>query len=108
MRFCEACGGILIPKKGEKGSELQCRNCKAVYTSNLDDLKISERHEEKANAHINITEKGEAALPVTEILCNDCGHKEAYWWLVQTRSSDEAETRFFKCVECGNTWREYD
>ncbi|HID27364.1 MAG TPA: transcription factor S, partial [Methanosarcinales archaeon] len=26
----------------------------------------------------------------------------------QLRSADESETRFFRCTECGKTWREYD
>ena len=47
-------------------------------------------------------------LPTTKAVCPECGHTEASWWLQQTRSADEAETRFFKCLKCGHTWREYD
>ncbi len=108
MKFCDACGGILIPKMGSNGTELECRSCKAVYRVESEDLKISAKHSEKTTARINILEKDKTGLPITEILCNKCGHKNAYWWMQQTRSGDEPETRFFKCTKCGNTWREYD
>jgi len=29
------------------------------------------------------------------------------WWTQQTRSSDEPETRFYRCMKCKKTWREY-
>ena len=58
----------------------------------------------------SVIEKGEDVntLPTTKAVCPECGHTEASWWLQQTRSADEAETRFFKCLKCGHTWREYD
>ncbi|GAI81579.1 unnamed protein product, partial [marine sediment metagenome] len=34
-------------------------------------------------------------------------NEKAYFWSVQTRSGDEAETKFFKCTKCEFTWREY-
>ena len=30
------------------------------------------------------------------------------YWAVQTRSGDEAPTRFYRCTKCRHTWREYD
>ena len=44
---------------------------------------------------------------ITEI-CPECGHNKAYYELKQTRSADEAPTRFFECAECGHKWRDYD
>ena len=44
---------------------------------------------------------------ITEI-CPECGHNEAYYELKQTRSADEAPTRFFECASCGHKWRDYD
>ncbi len=108
MQFCEVCGGILIPRKGKNGLEMVCRNCNAVYPLNSDELKILKKHSEKSNTLINVAEKKDSALPITTAICSKCGHNKAYWWLQQTRSSDEPETRFFKCVKCGNVWREYD
>ncbi|GAH37902.1 unnamed protein product, partial [marine sediment metagenome] len=39
--------------------------------------------------------------------CKKCGNEKAFFWTVQTRSGDEAETKFFKCTKCEFTWREY-
>lgn len=49
-----------------------------------------------------------STLPTTNIRCPECGHDMAEWWLRQLRSADESETRFFRCVKCKFTWREYD
>jgi DNA-directed RNA polymerase subunit M len=46
-------------------------------------------------------------LPETDKKCPKCSHMRAYFWALQTRSSDEGETAFFKCVKCNHTWREY-
>lgn len=47
-------------------------------------------------------------LPTIAAKCPECGHDTAEWWLRQLRSADESETRFFRCVKCKYTWREYD
>jgi DNA-directed RNA polymerase subunit M len=46
-------------------------------------------------------------MPITKVLCPKCGHTKAYFWLVQTRGTDESPSQFFRCVRCNNTWREY-
>ena len=43
-----------------------------------------------------------------QIKCKKCNNTKCYFWTVQTRAGDEAETKFFKCTKCGHTWREYD
>ena len=40
--------------------------------------------------------------------CPKCGHRTAYFWLVQTRAGDEPETKFLRCEKCGHTWRDYN
>jgi len=45
--------------------------------------------------------------PVIEMKCPKCKHGKAYFWTMQTRSSDESETKFYKCVKCKYTWRVY-
>ena len=54
-----------------------------------------------------VREKDTDVFPVVNAICSKCGHKEAYFWTSQTRSGDEAETRFFRCTKCKHTWREY-
>lgn len=39
--------------------------------------------------------------------CPKCGKKKVISWMEQTRASDEPPTRFYKCLNCNNTWREY-
>ena len=39
--------------------------------------------------------------------CDECGHGVAWYTIKQTGSADEPPTRFFKCKECGNRWRDY-
>lgn len=51
--------------------------------------------------------EGSDALPTIEIECEKCGHGEAIWWMLQTRSADEPTTQFFRCTKCGYTWRNY-
>ena len=47
-------------------------------------------------------------LPKTKEECPECANKEAFYWTVQTRAGDEAETKFLKCTKCKHTWRDYD
>ena len=42
-----------------------------------------------------------------KIDCEKCGHDEAVWWMLQTRSADEPTTQFYRCVKCQYTWRDY-
>lgn len=106
MKTCEKCGGLLVPKKEGGETTFHCRSCGEDYKEAGDDLKIV--NENKEEKKINIESEEDVNLPETEKKCPECGHGKAYRWLTQTRSSDEAETRFFKCKKCGHTWREYD
>jgi transcription factor S len=47
------------------------------------------------------------SLPTTKIECPRCGHNEAFWWFLQTRSGDEPPTQFYRCAKCNHTWRSY-
>ena len=53
------------------------------------------------------SEKGPETLPTTAIDCPKCGNNNAFWWMLQTRSADEATTQFYRCTKCGHTWRNY-
>ncbi|MEM3846390.1 MAG: hypothetical protein QXU98_11905, partial [Candidatus Parvarchaeota archaeon] len=42
-----------------------------------------------------------------DIQCPRCKEMKVVSWAQQTRASDEPPTRFYKCMKCGYTWREY-
>ena len=56
---------------------------------------------------IEIIDKKLETLPTMTMDCPKCGNKKAFYWLLQTRSSDEAETQFFRCTKCEHQWRQY-
>ncbi len=106
MEFCDECGGIIVPKKEEGNTSFKCRNCGKKYVKEGMELKITEKN--KDVEHSLIGEGDDESLPITDAECKKCGNNKAHWWMEQTRAADEPETRFFKCTNCGNTWREYD
>lgn len=101
MEFCPKCGAILILKTKNYG----CPRC--TYSSKTKViLKTSEKIDQK-NKGVSVSKQDTSVHPIVNETCKECKHEKAYFWTVQTRASDEAETKFFKCVKCGNTWREY-
>lgn len=104
MEFCPECGGMLIPNDGK----ISCAIC--GYEKDLAGIENDYKQKEEVKAKETIIMKGEDinTLPTTSVECPKCGHDKAAWWLQQTRSADEAETRFLKCLKCNHTWREYD
>ncbi len=106
MEFCDECGGILVPEKEEGETSFKCRNCGKKYTKDGMELEITEKNEDVEKSMIG--ENDDESLPVTDAKCGECGNDKAHWWMEQTRAADEPKTRFFKCTNCGNTWREYD
>tara|TARA_B100000315_G_C14432907_1_gene520983 strand:+ start:48 stop:368 length:321 start_codon:yes stop_codon:yes gene_type:complete len=106
MRFCDKCGAIIIPKDKKGKKVMACSSCgtvsgkrgKVVFTEKVGDGKKS---------MVEVVEKKVDVLPKVDEECPKCSHGKAFFWLVQTRAGDEAETRFFKCVKCNHTWREY-
>ena len=97
MQFCE-CGGMVV----SSGEAVKCRNCGKAQAMKAQ--KITTHSEKKATI---VIEDNKPDLPETDVQCPKCGHARAYWWLIQTRSSDEPPTQFYKCTKCKHTWREY-
>ncbi|SDA52149.1 transcription factor S [Methanobrevibacter millerae] len=103
MEFCPECGAMLLPNDNKL-------KCACGYTKDLasDNNEYSVHQEVKGKQ--GVVDMGEAIdlrSKITEI-CPECGHNEAYYELKQTRSADEAPTRFFECASCGHKWRDYD
>lgn len=103
MMFCPKCGSILRPVK-ERNKVVWV--CSCGYRTSDGRIEISEKM--KHGKEVEVVEETKENLPVTEETCPKCGNDKAYFWTKQTRASDEPETRFYKCVKCGHTWRAYD
>ena len=103
MEFCPECGAMLLPTDNKL-------KCACGYTkdlsSNKKEYSVSQEVKEKQGV-VNMGEAEDLRSQITEV-CPECGHNKAYYELKQTRSADEAPTRFFECAECGHKWRDYD
>jgi len=105
MEFCPKCDKVLTAtKKGDK-TVIACPVC--GYEKK--DVKKSYVTKEKSHeeADIVVNEEPSKTMPKTSADCPECGNKEAYYEIEQTRSADEAPTRIYKCTKCGHKWREY-
>ena len=105
MKFCPSCEIRL--KKSD--SSLTCPECGYVEGGGKKSTKKS-IEEEPEVSEFNVLEEndGNESLPTIKIECKKCGHGEAVWWMLQTRSADEATTQFYRCSSCRYTWRNYD
>jgi len=61
----------------------------------------------KKQNKIAVLDKEIETLPKIKSDCVKCKNDEAYFWTLQTRSSDEPETKFFRCTKCNAVRREY-
>ena len=103
--FCPKCGSLLLPKKADGKKVMACPRCSYIKKE-IEETKIVEKTEN--NKDIDIVEGDDSkSLPITKAECPKCGNKKAYYWLVQTRAADEAQTKFLRCTKCGHTWRDY-
>lgn len=116
MEFCPKCDSRLVLKKKKAGKKtslvLVCPKCgykkqglgieAAPKVS-----KVMSPDPQKLVAVIGKKEQKLRTLPTVRIECPRCGNNSAYVWQVQTRGADESSTQFFRCTECGYTFREY-
>ncbi|MBI4170172.1 MAG: transcription factor S [Candidatus Aenigmarchaeota archaeon] len=98
INFCD-CGSIMVPA----GDKIQCRFCGKTVNKKMDAKIVTQKEKQD----VIVFENNEPDLPKTEKQCDHCGNNEAYFWLIQTRASDEPPTQFFRCIKCRHVWREY-
>src|SRR3989338_9592989 len=98
--FCPKCGSLMMPKK-EDGKKILGCSC-GYKNKTIESAKLTEKSEERKE--IEVVDSDHETDPLTDEKCEKCGHKRAYTWMIQTRASDEPETRFFKCEKCKHTW----
>jgi DNA-directed RNA polymerase subunit M len=100
MKFCPKCGAILV-KKDDKWV------CPKGDYKTSEKIKL-ESKETPEKVKIDVLKEGESNVyPTVSVTCPKCGNNKAYFFSVQTRAGDEAETRFFTCTKCKHRWREY-
>jgi len=110
LKFCPKCNSRLILEKQEGQSVLTCPRPGCGYKEPASKVEVVVSSESQGQDVIKVLEKEVKELqpiPTTRALCPKCGNTKAYFWLVQTRGTDESPTQFFRCVRCNNTWREY-
>jgi len=96
--FCPKCSNLLMPS----GGKMKC-NC--GYSQQ--EGKITEKKKKEKKIEVMDSSTDTKHLPEINADCRECKNTKAYFWTIQTRSSDEPETKFFRCTKCKQTWREY-
>ena len=108
MKFCKKCKSLLLPKKDpKKGLVLVCGSCGLIDAKSEVQSVITTKVQKTDTISIIDSSVEDATLPTTQAKCPKCEHDIAYYWIQQTRASDEPETKFLKCVACKHIWREY-
>lgn len=108
MKFCEKCGNLLIVERGKKSVFLFCKKCRKTVRLKGEKVTLTEAiHEPKKEIIVMGKEEGVAELPKTKMMCPKCENMEAFWWMQQTRGSDEPPTIFYRCTKCSYAWRSY-
>lgn len=112
LRFCPRCESRMKQKTEE--STVKCPRC---GYSEMNQISVQEneilRSEQLGSTNVSksslkvLDSDAPSAMPTTTIQCTKCGNMTAYWWMLQTRSADEATTQFYRCTECDYTWRNY-
>ncbi|MEM2093785.1 MAG: transcription factor S [Candidatus Bathyarchaeia archaeon] len=113
MEFCPNCETrLVLRRKGsraESGFVLVCAKCgysKDTEKEELVTARLTDKSPQERIAVIGEQEARIQTMPTAKTECPRCGNREANWWMVQTRGADEAPTQFFRCTQCGYTWRE--
>ena len=85
------------------GSKIKCRSCGKEIAKKMYAKVITQA----SRKDIVVFEQNDPDLPTKEKECEKCNNDRAFFLVIQTRSSDEPPTRFFRCTKCKFTWREY-
>ncbi|HWG90071.1 MAG TPA: transcription factor S [Candidatus Thermoplasmatota archaeon] len=103
--FCPNDKALMRPVNGV----LTCPKCGATPTakSTAPVLRSEAKVDIKKGLVVDVEKDKLSLLPTADYNCEKCGNTKAYYYMRQTRSADEATTRFLECTKCGYKWREY-
>jgi len=108
MKFCPNCETRLRLKFDE--NQVVCPKCGFTITEQEPTVTINVSNvttQEHNALRVLDAENNTEVLPTINIECPKCNNNLAVWWMLQTRSADEATTQFFRCIKCNHTWRNY-
>ena len=107
MDFCPKCKTRL--KEDANSIRLVCPKCQYVKQKSS---KTKKEKPQESDSDLLVMEekdiKESMGLESTiKIDCEKCHNQEGVSWAFQTRSADEPETKFYRCIKCNHTWRDY-
>ena len=89
MKFCPKCDIRL--KKSTSG--FVCPSCGHAENSS-GTPKPEKNNSTVSDFNVLEQDEGKEVLPSIKKDCEKCGHDEAVWWMLQTRSADEPNVTF--------------
>jgi transcription factor S len=101
MEFCNKCQSLIVVKEGKA----ICAAC-GTKASKKPKLEVAEKITHTDSVAV-INEQEASTYPIVDNPCPKCKNHKSFFWTKQTRSSDESETKFYKCIKCNHTWRKY-
>ncbi|CEP61176.1 DNA-directed RNA polymerase III core subunit RPC11 LALA0_S02e08416g [Lachancea lanzarotensis] len=108
LSFCPHCHNMLLVSQPDGGVyTLQCGAC--PYTFPIEGVEVYDRKTLPRKEVDDVLGGGWDNVDQTGVQCpnyDNCGGERAYFFQLQIRSADEPMTTFYKCVNCGNRWRE--
>lgn len=111
MEFCDDCGAMLSPKRVDGKVSMFCPKCGEGKEITEKNKMLTQEVKQDSKESMVVIENPEdlSTMPTKPMKCSKCKKvQDTAYWAVQTRSGDEAPTRFYRCTVCKQTWREYD
>ncbi|WP_181686900.1 RPA12/RPB9/RPC11 RNA polymerase family protein [Halorhabdus salina] len=96
MQFCDECGSMMHAD----GDEMICQSCGYREPKDQELAESFVSTEDQSDDDVIETEEDanfEGKPTADDVVCDECGHGEAWYTIKQTGAADEPPTRFFKC-----------